>query len=138
MSQKAAVLAAQAIVRAVSGILAAPDYPPEQMGNSYFPFVVAYPGDGTHAFGVPGERLFLGQIVVEVHVARKDLPNAVQGVIEFGDTIPAALMADSTLVGVVDTFGSVDQTFGELNWGDTQTLGYRFTMQDVKIRTDLS
>jgi hypothetical protein len=130
------------IVGAVSGIREAPDYPPEQLSD--FPFAVCFPGEGTHSFSVPGERLFLGNVILEVHVSRVDLPVAVQNSIGFGDTIPNALMKFTVttgslpLNGACDTFENVTQTFGELGWGDTQTLGYRFTITNIKARTTLT
>jgi hypothetical protein len=132
------------LVGAVGGIKEAPDYPPEQLNS--FPFAVAFPSEGTHKIAVPGERMFLGNIILELHVSRVDLPNAVMESIGFGDTIPAALFAYSTsntsplnlpLKGTCDTFESIAQTFGELNWGDTQTLGYRFTITNIKARTNV-
>jgi hypothetical protein len=132
------VQAVQDIVSAVSGIREAPDYPPEQLGD--FPFAVAFPGEGVHSFGVVGERLFLGNIILEIHVSRVDLPFAVENVIGFGDTIPNALMkfivtaGGQCLNGTADTFENITQTFGQLNWGETQTLGWRFTLTNVKAR----
>ncbi len=128
------------IVGAVSGIKEAPDFAPEQLNS--FPFAVAFPSEGKHSFSVPGERLFLGNVILEIHVSRVDLPNAVMQSIGFGDTIPAALMNFTAsgalpLKGTCDTFEEISQTFGELNWGDTQTLGYRFTITNIKARTNL-
>lgn len=129
------------IVATVSGIREAPDYAPEQLNS--FPFAVAFPSEGTHQFSVPGERLFLGNIILEIHVTRTDLPNAIMESIGFGDTIPNALFAFTKtagslpLNGTCDTFENITQTFGELNWGDTQTLGYRFTITNIKARTNL-
>lgn len=124
------------LVGSVSGIREAPDFPPEQLSD--FPFAVAFPGEGTHKFGVVGERMFLGNVVLELHVSRVDLPVAVQNSIGFGDTIPNKLMANPTLNDTADVFENVTQTFGELNWGDTQTLGYRFTITNIKARTNIT
>jgi hypothetical protein len=142
MSQKDVLQAIVSVVRGVTGIKGVPDYPPDQIPERAFPFAVAYPGNGTHTFGVPGEKLYLGEFIVEVHVARKNLPAAVQGVIDYGDSVPAALMDDivsgNTLRAAgLDTFGGIQQTFGELDWGDMQTLGYRFIVTDAKIRSNL-
>lgn len=140
-TQLQVIQAVMDIVGAVTGIREAPDYPPEQLSD--FPFAVAFPGEGTHSFGVPGERLFLGNVILEVHVSRASLPLAVENVIGFGDTIPNALMnftaaGNLPLNGTCDTFENVTQTFGELNWGDTQTLGYRFTITNIKARSNLT
>jgi hypothetical protein len=123
-------------VAQVSGIREAPDYPPEQLSD--FPFAVAFPSEGTHNFGVVGERMFLGNVILEVHVSRVSLPLAVENSIGFGDTIPNKLMTDPTLGGTCDTFENIAQTFGELNWGDTQTLGYRFTLVNIKARSNIT
>ena len=139
-TQEAAILAVQDIVSAIPGIHAAPDYPPETMND--FPFAVAYPGDGNHTVGTlvnnTGERKFLGQIVLEVHVSRADLPSAVQASIGFGDSIPNALLKNPTLNGTISTFESITQTFGELDWDSAQTLGYRFIINGVKQLTTIT
>lgn len=130
------VQAVMDIVGAVPGIREAPDYPPEQLND--FPFAVAFPGEGTHQYGVAGERRFIGNVILEVHVSRIDLPAAVENSIGFGDTVPNALMNNVTLNGKVDTFESIMQTFGVLNWGDAQTLGWRFTLTNIKARYDIA
>lgn len=135
-TQLAVIQAIQDTVITVTGIREAPDYPPEQIND--FPFAVAFPAEGVHSFSVPGERLFLGSAILEIHVSRADLPTAVENSIGFGDSIPAALMADPTLSGTCDTFEDIQQFFGALNWGDIQTIGYRFTIRNIKIRTNLS
>ena len=139
-TQEDAIKAVQDIIGALSGIHGAPDYPPENL--NVFPFVVAYPGDGQHFVGTlvnnTGERKFLGQIIVELHVARKDLPTAVRASIGFGDSIPNLLLKNPTLNSTVSTFRAITQTFGELDWGDTPTLGYRFILEDVKIHTTIT
>lgn len=139
-TQKDAILAVQDIVSAIPGIHAAPDYPPEQIND--FPFSIAYPGDGEHVVGTlfnnTGERKFLGQIILEVHVSRADLPSAVQASIGFGDSIPNALLKNPTLNGTVSTFASITQTFGELDWDITKTLGYRFIINGVKQLTTIT
>lgn len=135
------IQAIQDLMLTVTGIREAPDYPPEQLSD--FPFAIAFPGEGVHDINTltsngTGERKFLGNVVLELHVSRVDLPLAVANSIGFGDTIPNVLLKNPTLLGTADTFGSVSQTFGELNWGDTQTLGFRFTINDIKIRTDIT
>lgn len=135
-TQLAVIQAIQDTVITVTGIREAPDYPPEQVSD--FPFAVAFPAEGDHNFGVVGERMFLGDIVLEIHVSRVDLPTAVENSIGFGDTIPDALMADPTLNGTCDTFEKIHQSFGALNWGEIQTIGYRFTIRNIKIRTNIT
>lgn len=139
-TQEDAILAVVALIRTISGIKQAPDYPPENIGD--FPFATAFPGDGEHTVGTlvnnTGERKFLGSIVLELHVARKDLPYDVQASIGYGDSIPNILLKNITLSGKVDTFGSITQTFGEMDWGDVKTLGYRFIINEVKQRNTIT
>lgn len=141
-NQEDAILEVVNIISDLTGIKSAPDYPPEQINGDMFPFAVAYPGNGVHTVGTlvnnTGERKFLGQIVVEVHVARFNLPTDVQASIGFGDSIPNILLKDPTLNGRISTFGSISQVFGELNWGDTKTLGYQFILNDVKQLTTIT
>lgn len=140
MTQEAAILQVVSIVGGIAGIREAPQYPPENIGD--FPFAVAYPGDGEHTVGTlvnsTGERKFLGQIIVEVHVSRADLPSAVQASIGFGDSVPNALLKNPTLNGTVSTFQSITQTFGELDWDAMKTLGYRFIINGVKQLTTIT
>ena len=135
MSLQTVIDEVQAICRTVSGIKGAPSYAPEQI--NLYPFAVAYPGDGEVEFGALGEMKALHNVIVEVHVARKDLPVDLQRVSGFVDSIPAALMDDPTLGGSCDTFQSIRYRFSQLGWGGVETIGYRFTVVNVKVRTEL-
>jgi hypothetical protein len=134
--------AVMAIVGQVTGIKEAPTKPPEQAAD--FPFAVAWPGEGTHGSGVVGERKFIGNVILEIHVSRVDLPVAYENVIGFGDSIPNALLkfmithGALPLNGTADTFEDIQQTFGELGYGDTPTIGFRFTIRNIKARTNIS
>jgi hypothetical protein len=128
--------AVAALVASISGIRRAPTYPEESL--NIFPFVVVYPGAGSENYAVPGERLSLSSIVVELHVARKDMPRDIAAAMPYGDSIPNKLMLDPTVSGKADTFGGIEWTFGELNWGAQQTLGFRFTMLNVKRRNNVT
>ena len=135
MTIEAAIGAIQAIVGAVSGIKGAPDYPPESLG--VYPMAVCYPGDGDVEIKVAGEMQGLHNIVLEVHAARKNLKTDVDALIGFGDTIPAALLADTTLDGAVDTFGGMSYRFGGMSYNGMDTIGWRFTLRNVKIRSNV-
>lgn len=136
MADLSAVIAQVATkLAAVSGIRKAPANPEEQM--NVFPFAVVYPGDGESTFGVPGERLSLDSIVIEVHIARKDLPRDVATSLPFADSVPNALMSDmitTQWAGTIDTFESIGWTFTSLGWGGIETLGFRFTVNGIKRR----
>jgi len=118
---------------AVSGVRQAPALPPEQITAGNFPFVVTYPDSGTIGYNTPDDAIFLHNIIVEVHTARKDLPRDVDKIFPYIETIPAAIMADPTLSTNVQTIGEISYTFGEMNWGDLQTIGIRFTLSEVKL-----
>jgi len=148
-TQQAALLAVVAKVAAVTGIKQAPNYPTEKIG--IFPYAAVYPGSGTHAGGTAsgsgnyvGERLSLYDIIVEIHIARKDLPHDLQAAYPFADSVPDALLKDPTLSGTVDTIGEIEQMFGALGWGGGggsdggDTIGYRFTIHDVKQKVTIA
>lgn len=124
------------IIAGVSGIKSAPSSPPETL--NIFPIAIVVPSAGTWEFGPVGEKKGLHNIVVMVHVARKDLPKDVASSRGFGDTIADALMSDPTLGGTVSTFERISYEFGDMEWGGVLTLGWRFVIQNVKIRSAIT
>ena len=134
---EAAIAAIQTSIASISGIRSAPALPPEKMTAGVFPFVVAYPDTGTVEVNTPGEMKFLHNIVIEIHVARKDLPRDVDTLYPYAESVPNKIFTDVTFGGAIQTFGALSYTFGVLNWGDgdtaIQTIGFRWTMEDVKI-----
>jgi len=85
---------------ALSGIKAAPDYVPDAAKD--FPFVIAYEGPGfwsVNAVGVDGtgnygEKKWLGDIIIELHVARKDMTRDTQQIAYYSDRIPNAILRE--------------------------------------------
>jgi hypothetical protein len=130
-----AINAIQDVVGGVSGIRSAPDYAPDQL--STFPFALAFARTGTFEVGPVGMGKGLHTIVVEVHVARKDLPRDIQAAMAFSDAVPLALLADTTLGGVVSTFTNIRYEFGPMLWGKLETLGFRFYVEGIKLQTGL-
>lgn len=134
-----AITQAAALVAGLTGIKGAPANPTEQI--SQFPFCQVYPGEGTASFGVIGERLNLDTIIIELHVARKDLPRDVAAALPYVDTIPNVLMdgvLDDKWSATIDTFENVTWTFGALNWAGQETLGFRFSVNGVKRRVNIT
>jgi len=127
-------------LRALSGVRAAPDYPPDKIDP--FPFVVVYPASGTWEFGVAGEKLGLHVLAVELHVARKDLPRDMQKALDFGDRVPNLLMSklhnDNKWNGKIDAFGRITYTFGTLGWNGISTLGFKWLVEGVKLRSAIT
>jgi len=132
---EAAITQAMAYVGAVSGILQAPDPPIEQPGE--FPFAVGYPGDGTFEGGPAGATTALHNIVIELHVARKDLPTDYSRAIPYVDSIPATLLSNlsSKWGSTISTFARISYRWGEMDYGGQKTLGIQFTVEGVKILT---
>lgn len=140
MSIQTAIEGVIDLVGAVTGIRYAPDEPPDSV--SVYPFVTAFPGPGTHEYTAGSatyERLTLFTIVVQLHVARRDLERDYRELIPYADSIPNAIMSDLTFGGTVQTFGIIE-TDGlvPLRWGETDTLGYEYRITDVKIRTSVT
>ncbi|MCP3909229.1 MAG: hypothetical protein GY712_14590 [Oceanicoccus sp.] len=133
MTLQAAIEDVQATIGAISGIKAAPNYAPEKINE--YPFSVAYMGGGLIDFDTPSATKGLHIIVIELHVARKDLPNDISIVAPFIDSIPAALMADPTLGGTVGLFENITYEFTPMQWDAVETIGYRFFINGVSQRS---
>lgn len=101
MTLEAALLHVAGIAEGITGIKAAPDYPPESV--SAYPFVLTYPSGGNLEWE-PG-LIFKGlhQITCELHFDRAVLPKAIKTMIPFIKKFADALKVDPTLGGTVDT-----------------------------------
>lgn len=132
----------QADIRALEGIRAAPDYAPEQL--NVFPFCVVYPGSGEFVSDVPGGMRGLHSITIELHVARKDLPRDIAKAMPYVESIPNALLktiatqGGDRFGGTISTFARITYEFGPLDWGGTQTIGWRFRIEGVKIQGNIT
>ena len=123
----------QDLTGAVDGIRAAPDYPPEQ--SNVYPFCVAYMGTGEIGFDAGVGTAGIHSIVVELHVARKDLARDIAKAAPYVDSIPAALLADPTLGGTVELFENITYEFTPMQWDTVETVGFRFILNGVKQRS---
>ena len=122
----------------ISGIRAAPHEPPDQM--SAFPFIVCYPVSGEWNSDIPGSKKGLHNIVVELHIARKALPRDVAAALVYCDSIPNMLLKAVSPTGdlfnnSISTFERITYRFGNLGWGDTATVGFRFEILNVKLQS---
>lgn len=126
----------QTAVGAVTGVKYAPDYPPDQPGD--FPFVVTYLGEFRHVQNTTEDFRSLYNVIVELHVARKDLPEDVYALLPYMETVTKAII-NALLTNNYAYGGTIEGTFGVLNWGEpqVQTLGFRWTVRDVKVLTAL-
>lgn len=127
---------------AITGIRKAPDYPPENL--NVFPFIVVYPGKGVWESDVPGNKRWLGSVIVELHIARVDLPRDVESALSYHESIPNALLKPVATVdgdrfaSTIATFGTIDEYFGALNWANTDTIGYRWTINGIKMQSTIT
>lgn len=101
MTLEAALLYTAGLAETITGIKAAPDYPPESV--SAYPFVLTYPSGGNLEWE-PG-LIFKGlhQITCELHFDRAVLPKAIKTMIPFIKSFADKIKADPTLGGTVDT-----------------------------------
>jgi len=124
-----------ATIAAVTGIRAAPASPDDNLNVT--PFAITYPGTGIASPGVPGERLNLDSIVIELHVAKRDMPRDIATALPFVDSIPNALMTRFTTnqwSSTIETFATIEWTFQDLDWMGLQTIGFRFIVTGIKRR----
>ena len=136
---QAAITQIQAQVAAISGIRKAPDEPPAQINQ--FPFAVCFSERGEYETGSPtGNMRGLHDIVIELHVARKDLPRDYRSAMQFAKSIPNAIFSANAArtLTAISTHGEITYEFGQLDWGDTPTLGFRFVIEDVKTQDALT
>jgi hypothetical protein len=138
MTLQTAIAQLQTTLGALSGIRGAPEYVPDN--TAVFPFIVAYAGPGEFRAGEPpGMMKYLGSIIVDLHLARKDLPRDIEKAMTYHDAIPNAILSDTTLGGTVSTMGAVSSSgLIFLKYAETDTIGIRFTLENVKIQADLT
>ena len=84
----------QTLVGALSGIRKAPTEPPASMNA--FPFSIAYIGPGEWTEYSNGGKQFLGDLMLELHVAFKDLPRNVAELMDYVESIPNAILGDNS------------------------------------------
>lgn len=125
-------------IKALGGISQIDLYPPEKITD--FPFVTIYPGAGAWEYGPAGDKKALYSIVVELHIARKNLPRDAEAAMRYVESIPNALMSNddgdtlsTTAFSGLDFSGLI-----ALGYTDADTIGYRWTMQNVKLQTTLT
>lgn len=131
----------QKIIGEIDGIRSAPDSPPERAAA--FPFVVVYPRSGSFepegAYTATDTAIRgLHTLVLQLHVARRDLPRAYEQALPYGELIKNTIFKQvnfrlsDTVDHVVD---AITYEFGGLTYAEVDTLGYSFSIT-VKIRND--
>lgn len=135
-----AIVKVQSYMATLPGVRQASSAPPDAIGA--FPFITAYPASGSWLPGTPaGAKTGLHNIAVEVHVARKNLPSDYAAVVGFCETVPNILMKQlyaDQWGGTIQTFARVSYQFTALNYAGVDTLGFRFTIENVKMISAVS
>lgn len=127
----------QALVRALDDVRTAPEYAPEK--TSSYPAAFAFVESGWYE---RRKEKLLGNhsVIIEVHVARKDLARDISTAMGLAKSVPDAIM-DAWRTGSLNTLshlGRITYTFGAMSWADTDTVGFRFTVSDVRTEDDLT
>jgi len=139
-----AIEALQDMAGGLSGIRDAPDYAPEE--QSAFPFAVAYHSSSDWDALAASSKTCYATIVVEIHCSRAPgLPRAIEEAMPYHESFPNAVLGDIqfTAAGLSSTYVTsrvgppIRCTFGALNWGDVETVGYRFEV-DIKQVSSIS
>ncbi len=131
-----AIEALQKTVSRVAGIKQAPEYPPENIND--FPFAICYARDGSWDWDSFGSVRCVANVVLEVHVARKDLPYDIERAMVFSDSVPEAILADDTLSNCgYELRDELTWTFGPMRWGaqTENTVGFRWVIAVEKSTT---
>ena len=128
----------QGQIAAVSGIRAAPSEPPDKL--EFFPFAVCYARSGAYQIGPPEVMTGLHVIVIEVHVARRDLPRDVRAAMAYAKAIPDKVFSalKGNYLTAISTLGQIRYEFGPMVWGKQDTLGFRFFLEDVKTQDTIT
>jgi hypothetical protein len=95
---------------------------------------VAWNGGGEINAGDDSWERGLWTITGQLHFSRADLWRAEAYASPFARTVARALLADHTLSGTCDTFGRIlISPLKAMMWGDVRTIGYEFTITEVKV-----
>ena len=129
----------QTVIEGISGIKGADQYLPEAL-PTVENWVVMYPGESEFIPGLPaGYMTALYNVVIEIHTPRNTLPMAIKRVIGYFDDIPNALYddrCDGYMNGTVSTIGEITSTgLVAMNYAGIDTVGFRYTVRDIKIQT---
>jgi hypothetical protein len=130
----------QDVIAQISGVRAAPHEPPDSI--AVYPFAVAFVKSGTWKLGQPtGCMTGMHDIVIELHLERKDLARDVARAMAYAKSVPQAI-GDAWLVHVsltaLEAIGSLSYEFGPLSWNGIDTMGWRWTLRDVKTIDSLT
>lgn len=122
-------------LRALEGVQSAPNVIPDSHGSNCF-FVV-WPGPSSIEHGTAGGMKYLESVIVELHVTRgNSMTAAYERAIRYVQTVPHAIF--DVLVDNTIAFSNISSSgLIPLAWGETQTIGYRWTVNNIKTMLDI-
>ncbi len=126
------IKAIQGTVRKVDGMRSAPDE--IQDSANVFPFGSCEPNSGKYIQESAGFDTVLHTVILNIVVARQDAARSYQEIIPYVDRVALALLADTTLGGVVQTFGDLSYVWASFEYGKTVCVGWRFTISNIKVQ----
>ncbi len=119
-------IALQTMIRSIPGIKEAPAAPPENMNQ--FPFSLVYVKNFTSLGGSSGWDEIIDVFAIEIHVSRNNLPANYPIALGYRTKIHEKLIADPTIGGTVETFTDFSGTFGFLQYGGHENLGWQLSL----------
>ena len=128
----------QAKMRGLAGIRQAPNYPDDKIGQ--WPAVVCLPVSGVHRGNTLDDVRALHDILIQFHYPRKNLAEAVEKSVYFAESIPNELFSmivDGDFTYAV-TFTEITYRFVGSDWANEETCGFEFTINGLKIRTNVT
>jgi len=139
MAIQDAIARMQTDIEAISGIKGADQYLPEAL-PTVENWVVMYPGETEFIPGLPsGYMTAMYSVIIEIHTPRNTLPQAHKRIVALYDDIPIKLfddLLDTKLNNTVSTFGNITSTgLIAMNYAGIDTVGFRYTVRDIKIQT---
>lgn len=135
MSLIDAIANVQTTLRGLPG-LRVPIVPPGTIAE--FPTAIVYEIGGSWSTEAANQYRYIGGIVVDLPVPSLDFEAGLAQVRAYIEALPVLLLADTSLGGEVSTFGPLSFS-GLINLvpeapGITPLFGYRYTLQNVKLR----
>lgn len=138
---EAAIAAIATVVSGVSGVVQAPTYPNET--QNYGPFAMTYFQNGILEGGAIGTKRGLININIDLLLQRNNLPDNLAQLTPLIDTVSLALLGEVSgsggrFAGTISAFEKISiQLLPMVEYATVQMIGYRFTLQNVKILVNL-
>lgn len=114
-----------------------PDYP--QAGAHGRPTIFLYSTEGTTTGAPMGAMTMLDVVTIAIFEPYVDLESQTERLLPYRESIPAALLRKniSREWEYLNTFGAIEHTYGQFEWGGQQMIGYLFSLREVKVQVVL-